>query len=211
MDSQATPACYRGAQRDGGDRRAAPQLRPWMNEWAEESQQCEHPRSDWVFWTVGKSGSPYQAEQGLKSSTSGVRRVWKASHLRNKTRGTTVGRVSTRLPTGRWSNRSKSTRKLTRAGSFRQAIRESGWVLGYAVPRRSNDRSRQLGFMPTGDSGPETAGAEGRNVGHRLPGPAGRGFRSHRRAPRSGGASISRRAGRGPAVPPPEEAGQSRG
>ena len=65
--------------------------------------------------------------------------------------------------------------------------------------------------MPTGDSGPETAGAEGRNAGHRLPGPAGRGFRSHRRAPRSGGASTSRRAGRGPAVPPPEEAGQSRG
>ena len=84
---------------------------------------------------------------------------------------------------------------MTRAGNFRRAIRESGWVLSYAVPRRSRDRSRQLGFTPTGEGGPKTASAEGRNAGRRLPGPAGRGFRSYRRAPGSGGASISSRAG----------------
>ena len=68
-------------------------------------------------------------------------------------------------------------------------------MLSYAVPRRSRDRSLQLGFTPTREGGPETASAEGRNAGRRLPGPSGRGFRSYRRAPGSGGASISSRAG----------------
>lgn len=84
---------------------------------------------------------------------------------------------------------------MTRAGNFRRAKWERGWVLSYAIARRSRNRSRQLSFTPTGEGGLETASAEGRNAGRRLPGPAGHGFWSHRRAPSSGRASISSRAG----------------